>query len=145
MKLSDYAHTPPVASLMTPFPHFIEADESLERISKLMEEHSIGHIPVKRAGTVVGVVSHSAVTTALRCSTGAHGEVRASDIHSHQPCVVEFSAPLSEALRGMAGQHADAAVVLKDGKLAGIVTATDVCDALSQILEDRFPATEGVA
>jgi acetoin utilization protein AcuB len=135
MKLSDFQHMPPVASLMTPFPHFVEPGESLERVSKLMEEHGIHHIPVKHSGAVVGLVSATAV--ALRVGFPG-GEPSVGDLQSDAPCVIDFSVPLNEALRQLATKHADAAVVLRDGKLAGIVTATDVYEALCELLEDRF-------
>ncbi len=144
MRLSDYNHMPPVASLMTPFPHFVEPGESLEHVSKLMQEYSIRHVPVKQGGTVIGMVSQAAVTAALRCGGEERG-VNASDIQMPDPCIVEFTAPLSEMLHCMAEKHAAAVVVLKAGKLAGIVTASDICEALCQFIEDRFPGSEGAA
>ena len=144
MRLSEYDHMPPVALLMTPFPYFVEPDESVEQVSKLMELHAIRHIPVKCEGDVVGVVSGDAVALVLRRG-GGFGAMTAGEIQSSSPYIVELTAPLNGLLRGMAEVHADVAVVMKDGKLAGIVTVTDICEALSGFLEDRFADSSGAA
>jgi len=51
--------------------------------------------------------------------------------------------PLSEALREMARRKIGTAVVLRAGKLAGIVTLIDVCEAFAEVLEARFGAAGG--
>lgn len=135
---------PPVALLMTPFPYFVESDEAVERVSELMERHAIGHVPVKREGEVVGVVSGDAVALVLRRGGGS-GAMTVGEIQSSSPYIIELSAPVNQLLRGMAEVHAHVAVVMKDGKLAGIVTVTDICEALSGFLEDRFADTHGAA
>jgi acetoin utilization protein AcuB len=137
MKLSDFQHMPQVASLMTPFPHFVEPEEPIGGVARLMEKESIHHIPVKRAGEVVGLVSSAAVSLAQQDGLAERAWC-AGDLQTGPSCVVDFSAPLNEALRALAEHHTDAAVVTKDGHLAGILTVTDVCDALCELLEDRF-------
>lgn len=137
MKLSDYRHMPPVASLMTSFPHFVEPQASIESAQKLMEQHAIDHLPVKQSGAVVGLIS--AADVASMRGGGAGREARVGDIASDPLCIVEFGAPLTEALRTLADRRVNAAVVLRDGKLAGILTTTDVCRALCDFLEHRFP------
>ena len=58
------------------------------------------------------------------------------------PYSVELTTPLSIVLREMAARRIGAAVVVRAGRLAGIVTVTDACRALGEVLESRFGAPD---
>lgn len=49
------------------------------------------------------------------------------------PYVAHPDAPLNEVASDMATQKLGSAIILEDGKLVGIFTATDACRALSEI------------
>jgi acetoin utilization protein AcuB len=138
MKLSDYEQMPPVAALMTPFPHFVPPSAPLADVLQLMQAHQIRHVPVTQSGAVVGMVSRASILAALKTTASADSSRCVADLQLLPPCTVEFTDPLSEALRELADQHAGSAIVLKSGKLAGVVTSTDICSALAEFLEDRF-------
>ena len=136
MNLAEHEQMPPVAALMTPFPHFVHPDDPARRAEDLMREHRIRHVPVKDGDQVVGIVSERD----LRASP-ADRLVR--DVLTPGVYAVERSTPLSVALREMAQRKIGTAVVLRSGRLAGIVTVTDVCVALADVLEARFRGAEG--
>ena len=48
---------PSVRSVMTPFPHFVEVDESLLRARVMMVEHDVHHLPVQDQGRLVGILT----------------------------------------------------------------------------------------
>lgn len=131
MQLAEHDQMPPVAALMTPFPHFVRLDDATERAMELMRAHDIRHVPVKDGDHVVGIVSERDLRTA-----GPGRLVR--DVQSRDVYAVEMSTPLATALREMARRKIGTAVVLRAGKLAGIVTLIDVCTALADELEARF-------
>ena len=61
-------------------------------------------------------------------------ETRVGDICDREAFVVEMSIPLDEVLRHMASRQVEAAMVVKDGKLAGIFTRTDACQRFAEYL-----------
>jgi len=140
MDLSRYEKMPPVGAAMTPFPYFAEATQPLAEVERLMVEHRIRHVPVKDHGRVVGIVSDHdlrklrAPGTALRTSV-----LLARDVMVREPFVVEITTPLHHVVREMAERRIGSAIVVKQGKLAGILSATDVCRVLAEILVESFP------
>jgi acetoin utilization protein AcuB len=138
MKIAEYDHMPSVAALMTPFPYFVRPDEPVSRALALMREHQIRHVPVREGDRVVGVVSEGDLR-------GREADARVRDVRVSHPYAVELGAPLAGVLREMAARRIGTAVVLRAEKLAGIVTVTDVCLALAEILESRFGPRGGDA
>ena len=135
-----YKKIPPVGSLMTPFPYFVEADEPLQRVELLMEKHNIRHIPVQENGIVVGIVSerdlhHMAIRS---LSKEKKEQIRAREVMVSNPYVVTFDTPLNKVTKEMARRHIDSALVVKRGKLAGIFTSSDVCHHFGQFLRMIF-------
>jgi CBS domain-containing protein len=144
MRLSDYDHMPPVAAVMTTFPYFARPDDPVSRALELMEAHQIRHLPVKDSDRVVGVVSQRDVRwlTNPVLPRPDPEKVRVRDVQSGDPYTVELGTPLSTVMSVMAERKLGTAVVVRSGKLAGIVTVTDVCRALGELLEARFVDAE---
>lgn len=130
---------------MTPFPYFVDTDNEVGEIERLMGEHHIHHIPVQQNGRVVGVVSERDLyhlgDRFLPIKDRAR--IRARDIMADDPYIVAFDTPLNEVALEMAKRHAGSAIVLHHEKLAGILSATDICRILAEIFESEFsPGTE---
>jgi len=138
MRLADYDHMPSVAALMTPFPFSVSPRDPVPRALALMEQHAFHHVPVREDGRVVGLVSE-------RDLRAAPPDRTVGDALCPRPYTVELGAPLAGVLREMARRRIGSAVVVRGGKLAGILTSTDVCRALAEILEDRFQPRGGEA
>ena len=140
MDLAQHRHMPPVSTLMTPFPYFVRPDEPVARVLALMREHDIRHVPVKQEDRVIGLISE----TDVRWLTRPRGvavdpeSVRVHELPVPPPYAVELTAPLGPVLLEMARLHVGSAIVLRSGRLAGIVTESDVCRALGTVLERRF-------
>jgi CBS domain-containing protein len=140
LDLAQHRHMPPVSSLMTPFPYFVRPDEPVARVLALMRQHGIRHVPVKQEDRVVGLISEGDLRWLTNPVGGAVDPetVRVRDVQVPPPYAVELSAPLGPVLLEMARRHVGSAIVLRSGRLAGIVTETDVCRALGLVLERRF-------
>ena len=54
--MKKYKKIPHVGSVMTPFPYFVETDDDIAKVRRLIDEHRIHHIPVQQEGRVIGVV-----------------------------------------------------------------------------------------
>ena len=129
---------------MTPFPYFVDSDDQVAEVERLMGEHHIRHIPVQQDGRVVGIVSQSDLYHLLDRfvpETGK-GRMRARDIMLEEPYIVAFDTPLNEVALEMAKRHIGSTIVLHHEKLAGIVSATDICRILAEILESEFTSPE---
>jgi len=133
-----YNRIPSVGSVMTPFPYFIDSDDETAEIERLMGEHHIRHIPVQQDGRVVGIVSARDVLQLSLLPTADKARIRAREIMVDDPFIVSFDAPLNEVALEMAKRHIGSAIVTHHEKLAGILSGTDICRILAEILESEF-------
>ena len=143
--MQKYKKIPYVGSVMTPFPHFVDTDNEVGEVERLMGEHHIHHVPVQQNGRVVGIVSERDLyhlgDRFLPITDRAR--IRARDIMADDPYIVAFDTPLNEVALEMAKRHAGSAIVLHHEKLAGILSATDICRILAEIFESEFSPNTG--
>ncbi|MBK7583686.1 MAG: CBS domain-containing protein [Myxococcales bacterium] len=127
---------PALKDVMTPFPHFIEVGEDTRAARELMQKHGIRHLPIKKDSELVGVVTERDLKIAAVVSTaaGVEQEIALRELCDTEPYVVELHVRMDEVVREMARRRVDSAMVVRDGRLAGIVTATDVCRAYAELL-----------
>jgi acetoin utilization protein AcuB len=142
MDLRDYDRMPTVAVAMTPFPYSVEAGDGLDRAVALMTEHGVRHLPVKREGQVVGIISERDLR-APPVSAPGNETLCAGDLASPDPYLVDLHTPLDVALREMERRKLGVAVVMRGGRLSGILSVVDVCGLLAGILESRFRSGGG--
>jgi CBS domain-containing protein len=64
--------------------------------------------------------------------------IRARDIMLDDPYTVAFDMPLNKVALELAERHIGSAIVLHHEKLAGILSATDICRILAEILECEY-------
>ena len=143
--MKKYKKIPYVGSVMTPFPYFVDTDDEVAEVERLMGEHQIHHVPVQQNGRVVGIVSERDLyhlgDRFLPITDRAR--IRAREIMADDPYIVAFDTPLNKVALEMAKRHAGSAIVLHHEKLAGILSATDICRILAEIFESEFsPGSE---
>ena len=138
-------HIPMVASVMTPFPYWIDVDESVRRARALMVEHTIRHLPVMRGGSLIGMLSDRDLKRALDPAIGLppEDELFVRDVYISDPYVVDSRTALDVVLEHMAAHHIGSALVTSHGRLAGIFTASDACRLYCNHLRKLFPARSG--
>ncbi|HWH79991.1 MAG TPA: CBS domain-containing protein [Candidatus Binatus sp.] len=136
---------PIVGAVMTSFPYFVEADDSVIKVEKMMDDHDIRHLPVQESRKLVGIVSerdlHHFINRAA--STESKLKIRARDVMVAHPCVAAFNTPLNAVVAQMARRHIGSVIIVRHGKLAGILSSIDVCRILAEYLEDQFAPTRG--
>jgi acetoin utilization protein AcuB len=147
MNLRDFDHMPPIGAVMTPFPHFIEANEPISEAEARMASHRIRHLPVQHEGEVVGIITERDLRRLVQPSLPPvnTAKVRARDVMRREVFVADIHTPLDEVLSEMAERRVGAAVILRNGKLAGIFSTVDACQVLARVLEERFPRGPGDA
>ena len=117
---------------MTPFPYAVDVGEDLATAAQMMKEHGVRHLPViADRHDLVGVISDRDVRSAA--TEDAH--VTVGDLCRSPAYSVDLETPLRLVLLEMAEQHLGSALVTRRGKLVGILTTTDVCVALADVLE----------
>jgi acetoin utilization protein AcuB len=138
--MKKYKKIPYVGSVMTPFPYFVDTDDEVGEVERLMGEHHIHHVPVQQNGRVVGIVSERDLYHLgdRFLPIADRARIRARDIMAYDPYTVAFDTPLNEVALEMARRHAGSAIVLHHEKLAGILSATDICRILAEIFESEF-------
>ena len=104
-------------------------DTSIEAAIRQMKTHAISQLPVlDGAGNLHGIIGESDLLDYL-ISGGAMDHTIA-DLHAHEVTTVDPEMPLDE-LTAVFGRS-QAAVVVQDGVIAGIVTKIDVIDFLAR-------------
>ena len=133
---------PVVGVVMTSFPYFIEADDNANRMESMMDEHGIRHLPVQEKNKIVGIVSERDLHHRVkRDAPAAEKEtILARHVMVKDPYIVSFRAPLNEVVFEMARRRIGSVIVQRQGKLAGILSAMDVCRILGEYLESIFPS-----
>lgn len=102
----------------------------------MMEEHRIQHLPVMEGEKLVGLVWHRDVRVAQELEMQSEG-VRVGRVCNTSPYIVELSERLDLVVLEMAHRRVGAALVTRQGRLAGILTTTDVCRLLGETLRER--------
>jgi CBS domain-containing protein len=132
---------PVVGAVMTSFPYFVEVDDTASEMERMMDEHGIRHLPVQEAGKVIGIVSERDLHHYVKreASAAEKDTIRARHIMVPDPYVASFRTPLNEVVFEMANRRIGSVIVQRQGKLAGILSAIDVCRILGEYLESMFP------
>jgi acetoin utilization protein AcuB len=141
MHTGRHRRPPSVGSAMTPFPYFVDVMDPVAKLEELMSAHTIRHVPVQRDGRVVGIVSERELHRLVNPSLPKvdKSRIRARDVMVADPFVAELDTPLQSVTREMADRHIGSAIVVRKGKLAGILSVTDVCRVLAELLDELHP------
>jgi acetoin utilization protein AcuB len=133
---------PIVGAVMTSFPYFVEADDSATTLEQMMDEHGIRHLPVQENGKIIGIVSERDLHHHVKRETPGteKDKILARHIMVPDPYIVPFRAPLGDVVLEMARRRIGSVIVQRQGKLAGILSAIDVCRILGEYLGSMYPS-----
>ena len=121
-------------------PYTVEPSDSVAHARALLEEHHIKHLPVIFEERLVGIVSAHDVMP--RTFSGRHPKlakaldiypdrVRVKSVMTTEVRTVKPSDNLGYAAQLMRRAHIGALPVLEDGRLAGIISRSDLLDVLA--------------
>ena len=138
---SDHPH---LKDVMTPFPHAIDIEAPLLEARKMMLDHHVHHLPVVHAHKLDGIISDRDIKLVLGPEFDYPDPYRLTVKDVYQPdCYqVDIRTMLWEVVQTMAERHIGAAVVMRNGNLAGIFTVTDACRVLAELLHPPTPPDE---
>ena len=126
---------PKIMKYMTPMPHTIAPQIPLKKAMEMMREFNIRHLPVQKAGELVGMLSDRDIK--LAASFQGSGDMAVEEVMTPEPYAVRPEAQLDEVVLEMAEHKYGAAVIQQEnGKIVGIFTANDGLRVLGEILHE---------
>ncbi|MEM6732877.1 MAG: CBS domain-containing protein [Myxococcota bacterium] len=131
-----------VLGAMTPFPHHIDWDAKAGEASRLMNDLEIRHLPVVSGTRIVGLLSRRELDVAALLG-GLMESLSVKDLCVTQPYVVDASERLDNVVEQMSERRIGSAIVVRDDKLIGILTTTDVCRILAETLREGHAPSGG--
>ena len=125
----------PISEIMTKNVVVAQVSDSLRHISTLFKENNIRHLPVVSGRTLVGIISK---TDILRLSFADIYEgqddvdetvfemLRTEQVMVHNPTTIDVHDTIKEVADLMSKAEFHALPVLEHGKIAGIISSTDL-------------------
>ncbi|MBI4609263.1 MAG: CBS domain-containing protein [Candidatus Rokubacteria bacterium] len=108
-----------------------------ERVVRLMEARGIRHVLVVEEARLVGILSNRDVRRLLEIDPGLRPRAPVAQIMTENPVTMAPSALLLEAARAMLDGKIGAIPVVDDERVVGILTMSDVLEALVMWAEGR--------
>ncbi len=138
-----------VGSRMSPDPITVTEKTPVDEALKIMREKNVRRLPVlNKKGAMVGIVAEKDILYASpspATSLSIHeihylvSKLTVGEIMTKEVFTVTDDTPLEEAARIMADNRIGALPVMRDGKLVGIITETDIFKAFLELLGAREP------
>lgn len=123
---------------MTTSPFTLEPTAVLAEAHTLMKEKHIRHLPVMEGSRVVGMLSDGDLYRAEAVTGVDATKVSVKDVMVARPYTVSPDAPIDEVVQEMAGKKFGSAVVVDNGRVVGMFTATDALTAFAELLQTRL-------
>jgi acetoin utilization protein AcuB len=132
-----------VADAMTRNPVTLGPEDSLSHGLEVMRRHGVRRIPIVLGEALVGLLAEGDLKRAQPSALSATQDefqrvmegTTVSRIMIETPLTADEQTPLLEAARTLHSTKFGALPVLRDGKLTGIVTDTDLLRCLVELLE----------
>ncbi len=136
-----------VGDRMTHRPVTITEDASIDKALELMRQENVRRFPVlNKSGELVGIVSEKdllyaspspATSLSIYEIPYLLSKIRMRDVMTKEIITVTEDTPLEEAARIMADNRIGGLPVMRDGKLVGIITETDMFKIFLELFAAR--------
>ncbi|MFL6275941.1 MAG: CBS domain-containing protein [Blastocatellia bacterium] len=129
-----------VEEFMTTDLFTVHQDEPLDLVANLMDWNHVRHVPVEdEQGRLVGLLSVFEVLRRLEENAlqGKTEPVAVSQIMQRQPPVIAPETPTLDAIALMRRDHVDCLLVVKEGRLIGLLTERDFITVAARLLGQR--------
>lgn len=124
-----------VQKFMTFMPRTIGFDQSLASAQEVMNKLHVRHLPVIKGGQLVGIISDRDIDFILRFRDVDPESITVEDAYTAEPYFTDPDAPLKDVVTKMAEHKYGSALVVENGKVVGIFTASDAYRALAALLD----------
>ncbi len=127
---------PRIRDVMTPAPHTIGVDQTLFRAREMMREFHVRHLPVLRAGRLVGVVTERDVALVEALEELDEREVLVEEAMTSDVYAVRPDQPLHGVVDHMARNKIGSCIVAEGDRVLGVFTSVDALRLLAVQLRD---------
>jgi CBS domain-containing protein len=124
-----------VAAMMSANPVTVTPDDSLETARRRMRTGRVRHLPVVADGRLVGILSDIDFAP----YGGQYATTRVATAMTPEPLTIATDASVDGAARLMLERRVRAHPVLEDGRLVGILSATDILEDYVRASRARVP------
>ena len=111
-----------VADCMTPEPTCVAPDDNLTTVIALMDAGDFRTVPVIRNGKLVGIITDRDIRKYSRESEDS----KVGAVMTEHPICVSPNDSVTEAVRMLIAYKVGALPVIKQHKLVGVITTTDI-------------------
>jgi len=129
---------PTVQKYMTTLPHTIGADQTLEKAEGMMREFRVKHLPVLKAGELVGILTERDIRLVESFKDIDLKSMTVDEAYSPDPYMTSPDGALDEVCATMVSKHYSCVLVTDAGKLVGVFTWIDALQAFSELLGTRL-------
>ncbi len=129
---------PAVRKYMTTNPLTFKPEMTLLEAQGVMKDKNIRHLPVCEGERVVGMVSDGDLYRATALKGSDATKVALRDVMVNKPYTVSPDAPVDEVVGEMANHKYGSVVVVDNGHVVGVFTATDALSAFADLLHTRL-------
>jgi acetoin utilization protein AcuB len=123
---------------MTPLPHTIAVDQTMQTAHRMMRTYQVRHLPVLGDGGLVGLVSAGDLHLVETLRDVDPAKVPVEDAMTQDVYAVRPDTPIDEVVMHMAERKLGSAVVIENDKVVGIFTTVDACRAFADTLHSRM-------
>ena len=126
-----------VDKFTSPCPVVVDEDTSIEEVLNIMKDNAVRHVPVTKAGKLVGILSERDLKVVAHLDYAKN--CTASEIMVENPYSVNEHTTLEEVAFEMSSQKIGSAIVTdKEGNISGIFTSIDGLNALIEVLRGEI-------
>jgi acetoin utilization protein AcuB len=136
-----------VRDCMTPNPTTIDPEATLDAALGLMRALRVRHLPVLSGAALVGILTRTDLMRAVPPATASSGsaeyptllvKVHVEEVMTPQPVTTTPDTPVEIAARVLRERKIGSLPVVEERMLVGIVTESDIFDALMHLLGGDF-------
>lgn len=122
---------------MTVMPHTVAENVSVKDALSMMREYSIRHLPVLKAGALIGVVTDRDIKLASGFTDAA--KLTVEEVMTQEPYAIPPQTPTDHVVATMAEHKYGCAIICQEnGKVVGVFTANDALRVLSETLKENY-------
>ena len=126
--------TPTVSQYMTLSPHTVDFTSSMPEAQRMMRVHHLRHLPVMERGALCGIVTERDLLLAETLIGFDTRKVPVTDAMTRSVYTVKATDLLVNVAAAMGNEKYGCAVVMERETVVGILTTTDLCRALADLL-----------